>query len=76
MKFVRTLCTLTAATLLSSCSALIPRSPALQQRPLLVVSCPSLSPLTDDSFGATTIKLVEVSQQYNECRDAALAEAP
>ena len=29
--------------------------------------------MTDNSFGATTMKLVEVAQQYNECRDAALA---
>lgn len=41
--------------------------------PLVVASCPKLAPLSDDSFGATTAKLVEVSVQYNECRAAALA---
>jgi hypothetical protein len=31
-------------------------------------------PLTDDSFGATTLKLVEVAGVYYRCRAAALAE--
>ena len=60
-------------------SRLSPRSPAcsttsmqpLPANPLLVASCPPLQPLTDDSFGATTAKLVEVAGQYNKCRAAA-----
>lgn len=42
-------------------------------RPLIEASCPPLTPLTDDSFGATTLKLLEVTQAYHECRAAALA---
>jgi hypothetical protein len=34
-----------------------------------------LTPLTDDSFGATAEKLVEVAGIYYECRAAALAES-
>lgn len=42
----------------------------------MVASCPVLTPLADDTFGATTLKLVEVAGQYNECRAAALAGKP
>lgn len=42
----------------------------------MVASCPPLSPLSDDTFGATTLKLVEVAGVYNECRAAALAGKP
>lgn len=35
--------------------------------------CPELTPVTDNSFGATTAKLVEVAGIYRECRAAALA---
>lgn len=55
------------------CETLPPPSPA-KRNPLVVANCPKLAPLSDDSFGATTAKLVDVSQQYNECRAAALAE--
>ena len=41
--------------------------------PLVIASCPELTPLTDNTFGATTNKLVEVAGQYYECREAALA---
>lgn len=39
--------------------------------PLVVASCPKLTPLLDPSFGATTEKLVEVAGIYYECRAAA-----
>lgn len=42
----------------------------------MVASCPPLTPLSDDTFGATTLKLAEVAGQYNECRAAALAGRP
>lgn len=42
----------------------------------MVASCPPLTPLSDDTFGATTLKLVEVAGQYAECRAAALAGKP
>ena len=35
--------------------------------------CPEVAPLGDPSFGATTLKLVEVGWQYRECRAAALS---
>lgn len=38
-----------------------------------MASCPSLTPLADDSFGATAAKLVQVAGQYHQCRAAALA---
>lgn len=41
----------------------------------MTASCPMLSPLTDDSFGATAEKLVEVAGIYYECRAAALASS-
>jgi hypothetical protein len=44
----------------------------LRADPLVVASCPQLTPLSDSSFGATTEKLVQVAGQYRECRCAAL----
>ena len=41
--------------------------------PLVVSSCPELTPLADDSFGTIARKLVEVAGIYHECREAALA---
>ena len=67
------LCTVIAVTTLTGCDSLTRRSKAPD--PTLVrVACPPLTPLTDDSFGATTIKLIEVAGQYYKCREAALAE--
>lgn len=40
----------------------------------MVASCPELAALTEPSFGATTLKLIEVAGQYRECRAAALAK--
>lgn len=40
---------------------------------MAVALCPELTPLSDDSFGATTTKLVEVAGIYRTCREAALA---
>lgn len=67
---------LAAAILLSSCSASMPPSPAPGPSALLLASCPNLTPLADDGFGATTIKLVEVATTYNECRCAAGLKTP
>lgn len=47
-----------AAILLSSCSALTPQSGATGPSPLVVVSCPDMAELTEDSFGATRAKLI------------------
>ena len=74
MKCAATWFIVTAATALSSCSASMPPSPVPNRvRPLIEVSCPPLTPLTDPSFGATTLKLIEVAGLYRECRAAALA---
>lgn len=45
---------------------------AMRTDPLLSASCPPLTPLADPTFGATTLKLIEVAGQYRECRCAAL----
>lgn len=70
----RSLCTATllVAMTLPACDASMPRSPASKPAPLVVASCPPLTPLADPSFGATTLKLVEVANLYRECRKAAL----
>lgn len=39
--------------------------------PLVTASCPLISKLSDDTFGAVTAKLVEVTAIYYECRAAA-----
>ncbi len=45
-------------------------------RHLIELACPeTFAPLTDDSFGATSVKLIEVLGQYWKCRAAALAKA-
>lgn len=73
MKSLRNLCTAIASIVLSSCSASMPPSLASESRKvLLVVACPELTPLSDPSFGATTLKLMQVAGQYRECRAAAL----
>lgn len=60
---------------LTGCATSTPRSPEPPSpSPLVVASCPELAPLTDPSFGATTLKLIEVAGQYRECRAAALAK--
>jgi hypothetical protein len=60
---------LSATILLQGCASPTTRSPAVN--PLVIASCPPLTPLTDDTFGATTSKLVEVSGIYYQCRAAA-----
>jgi hypothetical protein len=57
------------ATLLQGCGFLTKRSP--EPNPLIVASCPKLTPLVDDSFGTTVQKLTEVAGIYYECRAAA-----
>jgi hypothetical protein len=47
----------------------------LRTDPLLEASCPPLTALSDPSFGATTLKLIEVAGQYRECRCAALPKS-
>jgi hypothetical protein len=64
-----------AVTILSGCNSLTRRSEP-KPNPLVALSCPHLTPLTDDSFGATTLKLIEVAGQYYRCREAALSSQP
>jgi hypothetical protein len=42
----------------------------LVENPVAIVNCPNLTPLTDNSFGATTLKLIEVSNQYYKCKES------
>lgn len=72
MKFARTLSTLIAVILLAGCGASTMPLQAPKADPLVVANCPPLAPLQDDSFGATTAKLVEVAGIYHKCRAAAL----
>ena len=77
MRFWCVLSTVTAGILLSSCSASMPRSPhPAPAAPLVRAACPELTPLTGDSFGETTSKLLEVAALYWQCRAAALAAVP
>ncbi len=50
----------------------MPPLPDASPSPLVVASCPDLTPLADPSFGATTLKLIDVAGQYRKCRRAAL----
>jgi hypothetical protein len=52
---------------LTACATSMPPS-----NDLAVVSCPVLTPPYDNSFEATTLKLVEVVGIYRKCRAAAL----
>jgi len=70
------LCILSASMILQGCSSLTTRSTPPTVSPLVRANCPELVPLTDDSFGATTLKLIEVAGQYYRCRAAALANEP
>lgn len=58
---------LAACILLTACATLQPPSSELA-----VVSCPVLMPPYDNSFEATTLKLIEVVGIYKRCRVAAL----
>lgn len=70
MKLKPTLSILTAALLLTACSW--PTKPSTESNPLVISSCPVLTPLASDTMGGLLDKLVEVSGQYYECREAAL----
>lgn len=67
--------TVIVATILTGCATSTPRSPD-KINPLVKANCPKLTPLVDDSFGATTLKLVEVAGIYYRCREAALSTQP
>ena len=58
---------LAVCILLMSCATSIQPS-----NDLAVVSCPVLTPPYDNSFEATTLKLIEVVGIYKRCRAAAL----
>lgn len=76
MKFARTLFTLIAVSLLPACTLPMKPSQDVGPTPLVRASCPELVPLSDDTMGALLSKLVEVANQYRECRAAALAQKP
>ncbi len=64
-----------ASLSLTGCATSMPPSPPNQGIPLVIAACPFLTPLADPSFGATSIKLVEVAATYTKCREAALSNA-
>lgn len=72
MKSKTTLSIVIASTLLTGCASLTTHSPEVS--PLVTASCPKLTPLVDDSFGATVQKLTEIAGIYYECRAAAGVE--
>ena len=43
-----------------------------KSEPLVIASCPNLTPQTDPSFGGTILKLQDVAGQYKECQKACL----
>lgn len=61
--------------IIALCLLLAGCSPTMRTDPLLAASCPPPTPLSDPSFGATTLKLIEVAGQYRECRCAALPKS-
>lgn len=66
-------CLIATATLTACKTA--PSTKPLPDRNLLQLACPeNLGPLADDSFGSTSVKLLEVIGVYRQCRAAALAE--
>lgn len=63
---------LITATALSACSVPVKLDAG---NPVAVAACPPTLPaLTDDSFGATVGKLVEVAGIYYKCRAAAVGK--
>jgi uncharacterized lipoprotein YajG len=62
-----------AAIALAACATSTQHLPTAS--PLVLSQCPMLTPLEDDSFGATTRKLAQVAQTYYGCRAAALGSA-
>jgi len=70
-RFVQSIAIVATLTALSGCSMLSSLGKS-RENPLLELSCPMLTGLTDDSFEETTRKLAEVTDQYYQCRRAAL----
>lgn len=60
---------------LPGCSSLTTRSPVNEvgPDPLVVASCPELTPLENGGLATISLKLGEVVGIYTECRTAALA---
>lgn len=74
MRSAPILCTLIASCLLLGCASPMKPSPAAGPSPLVLASCPEPVPLSDDTMGALLAKVVELGNQYRECRAAALSE--
>lgn len=71
---VRLLALAAVSVALSACSLPVKLDAG---NPIAVASCPATLPLlTDDSFGATVTKLVEVAGIYHKCRAAAIGTSP
>lgn len=70
VKSFASLITAAVCILLTACTHSTQRSKT-GPSPLVIASCPKLTPLNDNTFGATTLKLANVVHQYYECRRAA-----
>lgn len=70
VRLSKCLSTVTAGILTLGCAqSMTPSCPPAQ----ILAQCPPLTPLADNTFGATSDKLVEVAGRYYRCRAAALA---
>jgi hypothetical protein len=67
LRAIQSIVLLLVSMTLTACAVLTPPS-----NDLAVVSCPVLTPPYDNSFEATTLKLIEVVGIYRKCRAAAL----
>lgn len=66
-----------AAMTLTACATSTQPSPEKPgPSPLVVASCPKLTPLLGPTFAETTLKLIEIAGLYRECRAAALGATP
>ena len=63
------------AAIVATCLVLAGCPGRLDPAALVIASCPPLTPLADNTFGATTLKLIDVAGQYNVCRCAAVPAA-
>lgn len=68
----RSMSILAALFLLTGCASSMPPLPV--DKSLVILNCPPLVPLADNSMGAVVLKLSEVAGQYHKCREAALAK--
>lgn len=73
---MRTLIVVALSLMVSACGLFGGGAKPDPGNPLAISSCPeSLPPLSDESFGGTVKKLIEVTSIYFKCRTAAVGTA-